>query len=111
MKVWLKEVGEWSMTFTQKEETEGGTDGQGSGHVTLEAHIRHSGGDTGLAIGLTSLELRGHDDEGMNSGDVVDIRIACPMYLSMITTPIYVPVSIFPTCFGEQLCPCTRSGS
>lgn len=70
------------------------------GHITLEAHIRHSGGDIGLAIGLSSLELRGHD-EGMNLGVVIDIRIACPMSFFMITILVYVPVSIFPTCFGE----------
>lgn len=69
------------------------------GHVTLEAHIRHSGGDIGLAIGFGRLELRGHD-EGMNLGVVVDVRIACPMSLFMMTTLIYVPVSISPTGFG-----------
>lgn len=63
------------------------------GHVTLETHI-------GLAIGFSILELRGHD-EGINLGVGIDIRIACPMFLFMITTLTYVPMSIFPMCFGE----------
>lgn len=61
MNFWLEELGERSLPFPEKEKTEGGTDGQGSELVDLfwpcflEAHIRHSGGDIGLAIGFSPL--------------------------------------------------------